>query len=144
MAQTKKTQSEADSATSLTVPNKRYEAEKELVRLTKVYKLTEAQRTKIRPILLEQQKQVHALGEDESLSNQEYVGEMRKVHAQTVADVKKELTDAQATQYAKDEAKIAKKSGDGGDDDFGPPDGMPPGPPPGGFGGGPGGGGPPG
>ena len=49
--------------------NKRYDAEKELARLTKRYSLTEEQKAKIQPILLEQQKQVHALGEDESLSD---------------------------------------------------------------------------
>ena len=125
---------------SLTVSNKMYDAEKELARLTKRYSLTADQKTKIQPILLEQQQQVHALGEDDALSDTEWAGAVRKVHTQTVAKVKLELTDAQATKYAKDEAK---RTGDSDDGDDGPPDGPPPdgGPPPGG-GGGPGGGGP--
>jgi hypothetical protein len=130
-------------ADALTVGNKMYDAGKELARLTKRYSLTESQKTKIQPILLEQQKQVHALGEDDALSDTEWAAAVRKVHTQTVAKVKLELTDAQATRYAKDEAKRAKSSGDTDDADDGPPDGPPPdgGPPPGG--GGPGGGGPP-
>ena len=60
---------ETAKAESLTVGNRRYDAAKELARLTKVYKLTDEQQTKIQAILLEQQKQVHALGEDESLSD---------------------------------------------------------------------------
>jgi hypothetical protein len=118
------------------VGNKMYDAEKELARLTKRYSLTADQKTKIQPILLEQQKQVHALGEDDALSDTEWAAAVRKVHTQTVAKVKLELTDAQATKYAKDEAKRAKSNGDSNDGDDGPPDGPPPG------GGGPGGGGP--
>ena len=137
----------ADTATSgesLTVGNKRYDAEKELARLTKDYKLTNEQRTKIQPILLEQQKQVHELGEEDGLTDVEWAGAVRRVHLQTVAKVKLELTDSQATKYTKGEAKWAKSNGNSDDGDDGPPDGGPPdgGPPPGGGGGGPGGGGP--
>jgi hypothetical protein len=135
-------------ADALTVGNKMYDAEKELARLTKRYSLTADQKTKIQPILLEQQQQVHALGEDDALSDTEWAGAVRKVHTQTVAKVKLELTDAQATRYAKDETKRAKSNGDSDDADDGPPDGPPPdGGGPGGGGpggGGPGGGGPPG
>lgn len=142
VAQTKVSENVTDSAGSLTVANKRYDAEKELARLAKRYGLTETQKAKIQPILLEQQKQVHELGEDESLSDSAWTSGVRKIHAQTVAKVKLELSDAQAAKYAKDEAKSLKATKDSGDDDDGPPDGGPPdgGPPPGG---GPGGGGPP-
>jgi hypothetical protein len=145
-----------DSAASLQVGNKRYDAEKELVRLAKRYGLSDEQKTKIQPILLEQQKQVHTLGEDTSLSDMAWTSAVRKVHLQTVTKVKRELTDAQASKYAKDEEKWTKSSlgdsSDDGDDDGPPPDGPPPGGgPPGGGpggggpgGGGPGGGGPPG
>jgi hypothetical protein len=127
---------------SLAVGNKMYDAEKELARLTKRYSLTADQKTKIQPILLEQQQQVHALGEDDALSDTEWAGAVRKVHTQTVAKVKLELTDAQATKYAKDEAKRAKSNGDSDNGDDGPPDGPPPDGGPGGpGGGGPGGGG---
>lgn len=126
---------------SLQVGNKRYDAGKELARLTKRYGLSDEQKAKIQPILLEQQKQVHVLGEDTSLSDVAWNSGVRKVHLQTVAKVKRELTDVQASKYAKDEEKWTKSSlGDVGDDgDDGPPDGPPPGGPPGG---GPGGGGP--
>ena len=109
---------------SLAVGNKMYDAEKELARLTKRYSLTADQKTKIQPILLEQQQQVHALGEDDALSDTEWAGAVRKVHTQTVAKVKLELTDAQATKYAKDEAKRAKSNGDSDNGDDGPPDGR--------------------
>jgi hypothetical protein len=133
----------ATSGESPTVGNKRYDAVKELARLTKVYKLTNEQRTKIEPILLEQQKQVHALGEEDALTDAEWAGAVRRVHLQTVAKVKLELTDSQATRYSKDEAKRTKSSDGSDDGDDGPPDGGPPdGGPPGGGGGGPGGGGP--
>jgi uncharacterized membrane protein len=83
---------------------------------------------------------VHALGEDESLTDAEWAGSVRKVHQQTVLKVRKQLTDAQLSKYMKDELKRAKQSGNDSEDadDDGPP---PYGPPPGG-GGGPGGGGP--
>jgi hypothetical protein len=126
---------------SLTVGNKKYDAEKELARMIKRYSLTKEQKAKIQPLLLEQQKQVHALGEDESLSNSAWSSALRKVHLATVAQVKLQMTDSQASKYAKDEAKRAKSDGDNDDSQDGP-DGPPPdGPPPDG---GPGGGGPPG
>jgi hypothetical protein len=127
------------AADSLTVANKAYDASKELPRMVKRYSLSVEQRAKIQPLLLDQQQQIHALGEDTSLTNAEWASAVRKVHLKTVAQVKPILTDEQASKYAKDEAKRAKKSpGDSDDDDDGPPFG---GPPPGG---GPGGGGPPG
>jgi len=125
---------------SLTVGNKRYDAVKELARMTKRYGLTDEQKAKLEPILAEQQKQVHTLGEDENLSDTEWNADVRKVHLQAVAKIKLQLTDAQLSKYVKDEAKIAKASGDSDDD--GPPDGPPPGGPGGPGGGGPGGGGP--
>jgi CHASE1-domain containing sensor protein len=132
------------TAESLTVANKEYDAAKELARMTKRYGLSKEQKAKIQPLLLEQQKQVHTLGEDESLTDAEWAAAVRKVHQATVLKVRKQLTDAQLSKYAQDEVKRAKQSGSDADaDDDGPPDGPPPdgGPPPGG-GGGPGGGGP--
>ncbi len=123
---------------SQAVGSKKYDARKELARLSRHYNLTEDQKTKILPALEDEQKQVHKLGEDESLSNTEWVGAVRKLHQQTVLKVKAEMTDAQASKYVQDEAKWAKSSQDdlGDEDDNGmPPDGPP--------GGGPGGEGPP-
>ncbi len=132
-------------AQTLTVADKKYDAQKELARMVKRYSLTEEQRVRIQPLLVEQQRQVHTLGEDESLSNSAWASGVRKVHLATVAQVKLQMTDAQASKYAKDEVKRAKSDGDSDDmDDDGPPDGPPPGGPPPGGGGGPGGGGPPG
>ena len=144
---------DADTATSakpesLQVANKEYDAVKELARMAKRYGLSKEQKAKIEPLLLEQQKQVHTLGEDESLTNAEWASAVRKVHQATVLKVRKLLSDAQLSKYAQDEAKRAKQAGSDADaDDDGPPDGPPPdgGPPPGGGvppgGGGPGGGG---
>ena len=138
MAQTTTSQAIAALPQSMTVGYKRYDAEKELARLTRRYGLTKEQKAKIEPLLVEQQREVHTLGEDAALSDTEWAGAVRKVHLQTVAKVKLQLTDVQASKYAKDEAKLAKKPVDGqGDDDDGPP---PDGPPPGGGPGGPGGG----
>jgi hypothetical protein len=139
-----------DKAESLTVASKEYDAAKELARMTKRYGLSKEQKAKIQPLLLEQQKQVHTLGEDVSLTDAEWTSAVRKVHQQTVLKVRRLLTDAQLSKYAKDEEKRAKQSGDDSGDD-GPPDGPPPGGGPGGpgggggfgGGGGPGGGGPP-
>jgi hypothetical protein len=139
-----------DKTESLTVASKEYDAAKELARMTKRYGLSKEQKAKIQPLLLEQQKQVHTLGEDVSLTDAEWTSAVRKVHQQTVLKVRRLLTDAQLSKYAKDEEKRAKQSGDDSGDD-GPPDGPPPGGGPGGppggggfgGGGGPGGGGPP-
>lgn len=130
------------SAQSLTVGNKMYDSEKELARMVKRYGLTEEQKARVRPLLLEQQRQVHELGEDQSLSNSAWASEVWKVHMQTVAQVKLQMTDSQLSKYVKDEAKRSKSDGGNDNGDDGPPDGPPPGGGPGG--GGPGGGGPPG
>jgi hypothetical protein len=123
---------------SLTVANKRYDTVKELARMTKRYSLTAEERAKIQPLLLDQQQQIHTLGEDTSLTDVEWNTSVHKVHGKTVAQIKKLMTDEQALKYANDEAKFAKSQGDTSDDDddHGPPDG---GPPPGGGPGGPGG-----
>ena len=127
---------------SQAVGNKEYDAQKELARMTKRYSLTKDQKTKIQPILADQQKQVHTLGEEKSLTDSEWAGAVGEVHQQTVLKVKLQLTGTQVTKFLQDEAKRAKKSQDQtDDDDYGPPPGGGPG---GGFGGGPGGGGPPG
>jgi hypothetical protein len=123
---------------SIIVANKHYDAAKELPRLTRVYKLTPEQAAKIKPILIDQQTKVHELGEDQSLSNADWSSGVRKIHQLAVQQIKQQMTDAQATPYAKDEEKFAKKSGSDSNDDG--DDGPPFGPP----GGGPGGGGPPG
>lgn len=135
----------ATKVESLTVASKEYDAAKELSRMIKRYGLTKERKSNIQPLLLEQQKQVHTLGEDTSLTDAEWVSAVRKVHQQTVSQVKLLLTDSQLSKYVKDEAKRAKQSGNDSDDDGFPPFGPPPGGgggPPGG--GGPGGGGPPG
>jgi hypothetical protein len=130
IARGQSTEAVADVST-LTVGNKLYDTNKELARLTKRYGLNEEQKAQIRPILLEQQRKIHELGEDQSLTGGRWAAEVWKVHLQTVAEVKRRLTDAQVSKYAKDEAK--RKVADGGsEDDFGPPGGPPPGLPPGG------------
>jgi hypothetical protein len=123
-------------ANTPTVDVKRYNADRELTRLTKKYKLTAEQKAKIQPLLAEQEKKVHTLGEDESLSDTDWVASVRQVHRQTVIKVKEEMTDAQAAKYVADEEKQAKDDAE--------QDQMPNGPPPGGGGPPPGGGGPPG
>ncbi len=118
---------------SLTVADKRYDAAKELVRMTKRYGLSEEQQAKIQPLLLEQQRQVHALTADESLNDMQWAAAVRRVHADTIEKIKAELADAQIVKYAKDEDKRAKSDEDD-DNGFGPPGGPPfgGGPPPGG------------
>jgi hypothetical protein len=133
-----------DAATTqpITVANKHYDAQKELPRLTRTYKLSPQQSATIKPILIEQQRKIHELGEDNSLSNSDWSSGVRKVHQLAVQQIRAELTDLQATSYARDEEKFAKKSGNDSNDDG--DDGRPFGPPGGGGPGGPGGGGPPG
>jgi Spy/CpxP family protein refolding chaperone len=113
---------------------KKFNAEKELTRLTKKYKLTEDERTKIQPILADQEKRVHDLGDDDSLSDREWAAAVRKVHQETVLSVKAQMTDDHATKYVKDEEKQAKsdeedQQGPGGGPGGGgpPPGGGPPG-----------------
>ena len=136
-AQTASSTATSAKPESLQVANKEYDAVKELARMAKRYGLSKEQKAKIEPLLLEQQKQVHTLGEDESLTNAEWASAVRKVHQATVLKVRKLLSDAQLSKYAQDEVKRAKQSGNDADaDDDGPPDGPPPdgGPPPGGGG----------
>lgn len=132
----------ADKPDAQAVGKKEFDAAKELKRMIQRYGLSAEQKAKIEPILVEQQRQVHELGEDESLSSSEWAKSVQEVHQQTVLKIKPLLTDAQLSKYTKDEAKRAKHPlSDSGDDGF---DGPPGGPPPGGGPGGPGGFGPPG
>jgi len=122
-----------------TINIKKFNADKELSRLTKKYKLTEDQQSKIRPILQDQYAKVFALGENPDLSDTDYVASVRATHRQTVAKVKLEMTDTQANKYLLDEEKAAKDDAEQ-DQQQGRPDGPPPGGgggPPGGGGGGP-------
>jgi len=134
VAQNKSSSAKISALVLQRVGNKEYDAEKELARLARRYKLTENQKAKIQPILADQQSRVHTVGENESLSNTEWAAALRNIHQQTVSKVELEMTDTQVSKYIKDEAKRAKQSQDdqGDDDDGPPPDG------------GPGGGGPPG
>jgi len=117
-----------------TIDVRKFGAERELARLTKKYKLTDQQRAVIQPILADQEKRVHALGEDKSLGDAEWTAAVQKVHLETVAKVKLALTADQASRYIKDEQKRAKS--DAAEDQMqGGPDGPPPGPPPGDGGG---------
>ena len=137
VAQTKSSATPAVTTDSQAVGKKEFDAAKELPRMTQRYGLSDEQKAKIQPILAEQQRQVHELGEDESLSNSEWAKEVQEVHQQTVSKIKPLLTDAQLSKFTKDEAKRAKHPlSDSGDDGFdGPPGGPPPGGgPPGGFG----------
>ena len=111
---------------------KKFNAERELARLAKRYKLTEEQRSKIRPILQDQEKQVHDLGEDESLSDRDWVAAVKRVHQETVLKLKVQLSDPQAAKYIKDEEKAAQDEEEEERQPFGPPGGG--GPPPGGGG----------
>ena len=90
-----------------TINVKKFDADKELARLTKKYKLTADQKTKIRPVLVEQQAKVHKLGDDEGLSDADWVAGVRQAHRETVAKVKLEMTDEQASRYVADEEKLA-------------------------------------
>ena len=83
--------------------------------MVKRYGLSKGQKAKIEPLLLEQQKQVHTLGEDESLTNAEWAAAVRKMHQATVLKVRKLLTDAQLSKYTKDEVKRAKQAGNDAD-----------------------------
>jgi periplasmic protein CpxP/Spy len=114
---------------------KKFAADRELTRLTKKYKLTPEQKAKIQPILADQEKQVHGLGDDDSLSNTDYIAAVRKVHQQTVMQVKAQMAEDQAAKYIKDEEKQAKSDAEDDQQQQGPPGGGPPGggggPPPG-------------
>jgi hypothetical protein len=115
-----------------TINVKKFNADKELTRISKRYKLTEAQKSKTKPILQDQEKQIHDLGEDESLSDREWLASVKRVHQETVAKVKVQLTDEQASRYVKDEEKAAQDEEEEERQPFGPPGGG--GPPPGGGG----------
>lgn len=91
---------------------KQYNAENQMKRLVKRYKLTDGQKSTIQPILADQEKQVHQLGEDDSLSDRDWVAAVRAVHRETVLKVKAQMTDAQASKYIKDEEKQAKDDED--------------------------------
>lgn len=101
----------------------RMDIDKEIEHMTKRYGLSDAQKTQIRPILVEQQHKFDALFQDSSLAPEDRFGKMRAIHDEQVARVSERLSDSQRAKYQKDQKRTGPGPG---------PDGMPPPPPDGG------------
>lgn len=98
------------------------DVDKEIARMTKRYALTDAQKTQVRPILVEQQHKMELVFQDSSLSPEDRFAKIRAIHDEQVSRVSEVLSDSQRSKYQKDQ----KEMGPG-------PEGMPP-PPDGGGG----------
>jgi hypothetical protein len=89
--------------------------DKQLSKWTKRYKLSDAQQAQIRPILIEDKKQMDALFHNSSLSQEERFDSMRAIHDDETSKVSAILTDDQKAKYRKDQEQMARQPG---------PDGM--------------------
>jgi periplasmic protein CpxP/Spy len=101
--------------------------DKEITRMAKRYALSDAQKTQIRPILIEEQQKLDAVFQDSSLTPEDRFSKMRVIHEEQVSRISAVLSDSQKARYQKDERGKDHQQG---------PDGPPP-PPPGEGGGGP-------
>lgn len=108
----------------------RMNVDKEIVRMTKRYALSDTQKSEIRPILIEEQHKMEALFQDDSLAPEDRFAKLRAVHEEQVTRISAILSDAQRAKYQKDQEHMNRQDGPDG------PDGPPP-PPPGDGGGGP-------
>jgi hypothetical protein len=104
------------------------DVDKELARMTKRYGLSESQKAKIRPVLVDVKAKMDALSKDSSMEFGEWMQRMRAIHEEQTSRILAVLSDEQRAKYQKDTEREAHDQGDG------PPDGPPP---PGDGGGGP-------
>jgi hypothetical protein len=74
--------------------------------LAKELKLTDDQKSKLLPILTDQQQQMQSLRQDTSMSREDRMAKMRSIHEQTNAKVNGILNDDQKQKYAEMQQKM--------------------------------------
>jgi periplasmic protein CpxP/Spy len=72
----------------------------QLERLSKELNLTDEQKTKVKPILDEQTKQMHATQEDSSLTQEQKHDKMKQIHETTHSQINEILTPEQQKKFA--------------------------------------------
>ena len=72
----------------------------QLERLSKELNLTDEQKEKVKPILDEQTKQMHAAQEDTSLTQQQKRDKMKQIHQTTHSQINEILTPEQQKKFA--------------------------------------------
>jgi periplasmic protein CpxP/Spy len=72
----------------------------QLERLSKELNLTDEQKTKVKPILDEQTKQMHATQEDSSLTQEQKHDKMKQIHETTHSQINDILTPEQQKKFA--------------------------------------------
>jgi Spy/CpxP family protein refolding chaperone len=72
----------------------------QLERLSKELNLTDEQKEKVKPILDEQTKQMHATQEDSSLSQEQKRDKMKQIHQSTHSQINDILTPEQQKKFA--------------------------------------------
>lgn len=75
--------------------HRRWGPEQQLARMTKQLKLTDAQQTRIKPILEEQHKEMMALRQDTSMTREERFAKFREIRKQTFEKIHPILTSEQ-------------------------------------------------
>jgi len=80
-------------------PGQRMTAEQRLQHLTKQLNLSDAQQQLIKPILENETKQMQALQQDSTLSQQDRMSKMQAIHENTNSQIKPILTPDQQTKW---------------------------------------------
>ena len=80
--------------------------DKQLEHLTKTLSLTSDQQTQIKPILENQQQQMMALHQDQSLSRDDKMAKGKSLHADTTSKIEAVLTADQKQKYEAMQAKM--------------------------------------
>ena len=100
----------------------RMSPDEELQRLDKSLKLTDDQKTSIKPILEDRQKKMESLRSDTSLSREDRMGKMRSIMEESNGKIRDVLNDDQKKQFDEMQQHMRGRQGRG-------PGGQPPAPP---------------
>jgi Spy/CpxP family protein refolding chaperone len=92
--------------------------DQQLARMTQRYNLSADQQSQIKPILVDQQKQMQALHEDSSLSREDRMAKMQSIRSDSKMKIEAVLNDDQKKQFEADqlqmEQRMQQRMGGGG------------------------------
>jgi hypothetical protein len=83
--------------------------DEQLAHLTKALNLTSDQQTQIKPLLENQQQQMMALHQDQSLSREDRMTKAKSLHADTTSKIEGILNDQQKQKYAAMQEKMEER-----------------------------------
>jgi protein CpxP len=88
--------------------------DQQLARMTKRYNLSSDQQSQIKPILVDQQKQMQALRQDSSLSREDRMAKIQSIRNDSNTKIEAVLNDDQKKQFEADQQRRQERMKQGG------------------------------